>query len=119
MKKLLLLILIIATLFLTGCAVITNEEYVDDIAVITNKEYTAARTVMMTQPYVIGKTVGIRSYPVHYPEEYEITISVRGLTKTYEVDAEDYHAAAINDEVPVVIHIIHYEDGSIKQEISR
>ena len=119
MKKLLLLLLILATLFLSGCAAIVKQEDVADVAVITNKKYIAARTVIMTQPYVIGKTVGIRSYPVHYPEEYEITISVRGLTKTYEVDAEDYHAAAINDEVPVVIHIIYYEDGSIKQEISR
>lgn len=119
MKKLLLFILIIATLFLTGCATITEEKYENDVAIIINKEYTAPRTVIMTQPYVIGKTVGIRSYPVHYPEEYEITISVRGLTKTYEVDAEDYHAAAIDDEIPVVIHIIYYEDGSIKQEISR
>lgn len=111
--------LIIATLFLTGCATISSEEYVDDVAVIINKEYTAARTVVMTQPYVIGETIGVRSYPVHYPEEYEITISVRGLTKKYEVDAADYHAAEIGDEVPVGIHIIYYEDGSIKKEISR
>ena len=119
MKKLLLLLLIIATLFLSGCAAIVKQEDVADVAVVTNKEYTAASTVIMTQPYVIGKTVGIRSYPVHYPERYEITIAARGLTKTYEVDAADYHQIEIDDEVPITIHIIYYEDGSIKQEIKR
>lgn len=102
--------LIFTVTFLTSCAKLTREEYVDVEAVITDTYYRPSYTAIIPQ----GKTMR----PIIYPAVYRVTVTYEGIE--YNISGRSFykeHKDETGKTIKVVCHKRYYDDGSIKQDI--
>ena len=108
MKKIISLILVIAIMLLVGCKNVVNTD-TKEVEVIVIDEY--HRTAWI-QP--CGKTF------ISHPAKYQITVLYDSVQYTIN-DSKTYYKFKdkIGDKAIGVLKICTYDDGSIKQDITK
>ena len=107
MKKLIILFLIF-TIFLTGCAKLINTE---SEVVEAEVVYTYHRDVM-----ILPRRVGKITIMTTYPARYEVTVQYNNI-KTIIKSQELYEQVKIGDKVSCNLITKYYDNNSIEKEL--
>ena len=107
MKKLLILFLIF-TIFLTGCAkLISTESEVVEAEVVD----TYHRNMM-----ILPQKIGNNTIMTTYPARYEVTVQYNDI-KTIIKSQELYEQVKVGDKVSCNLVTRYYDDNSIEKEL--
>lgn len=102
--------LIFTVIFITSCAKLTREEYIDVEAIITNVYYKPSyKTLIM-----VGR---VPMYKKHRAK-YRITVKYEG--KEYNISGRKFYKKnknKIGKSIKVVLRKRYYDDGSVRQDI--
>lgn len=111
-KKVLLvsIFLFFTVTFLTSCAKLVSEKYVDVEATITDTYYKPS--------YIIPMRTGKITTFVTHPAVYRVTIEYEGIE--YNISGSNFyneHKHRVGESVKVVCHKRYYDDGTIRQDM--
>ena len=110
MKKIIIGFLIIATIFLSGCAKLVDTKY-EDVEIKIVDSYHRA---MYTTPMKVGKVMSI----ITHPAIYHIMVEYNGIEYTINGSSTYYKYKDKVEQTAIgVLETRFYNDGSVKYNI--